>query len=267
MLTTRTPRRLTILQLYRDGMSGAQIARALRITRQSVCWHLRAEGIQGKRYGYVKEITPWQEAVLIGTLLGDGRLCRGAKHHNAQLKLGHGPAQLDYMLWKKQQLAAFFTETVKPYKYITKEGYETYEIRSRSHPLLTPYLELFYPNGPKQISRHLLKLVTEHAFHAALMAVWYMDDGHLKDDAACFMIGGLDRLQYEMIFAWLAHAGWYGHASKQIGNCFCYRIASSASLRFAELIAPYMHKDLMYKLPSDRPRRKIVRCRVPLTHY
>lgn len=252
-------RRQTILRLYGEGLSGAQIGRALGITQTTVSQYLRAEGICGKQYGYVKEITPWQEAVLLGTMLGDGRLCRGKSHHNAQLKLGHGPAQLDYMLWKKEQLSSFFTESVQPYKYITKEGYATYEIRSRSHPILTKYLELFYPDGVKRVSEQLLNLIDGHALQAVIMAVWYMDDGCRRDDSAAFWVGGLDNDQYEMIFAWFDRNGWPGHAYKQKTNCWCYTITSLASLRFAKLIAPYMHKDLMYKLPSDRPRRKIVR--------
>jgi hypothetical protein len=48
-----------------------------------------------------------------------------------------------------------------------------------------------------------------------------------------------------------------GFSGAEKSNCWRYTITSAASLRFAKLVAPYMHEDLMYKLPSDRPRRKI----------
>jgi hypothetical protein len=251
--------RRNILRLYDEGLSAAQIARTLGVTRTAICHHLHAEGLRGKQYGYVKEITPWQDAVLLGTMLGDGRLCRGKSHHNAQLKLGHGPSQLSYMLWKKEQLSSFFTESVTPYHRVTKEGYDTYEIRSRSHPILTDYLMLFYPVGPKIISQKILDRVSQHEFYALIMAVWYMDDGHLSSDCANFAIGNLDDEQYQRIFDWLALEGWEGVPKKQSTNCWVYTFRSSVSLRFAELIASYMHKDLLYKLPSNRPRRKMRR--------
>ena len=163
------------------------------------------------------------------------------------------------MLWKKEQLANFFTETVVPYEYVTKDGYTTYEIRSRSHPILTEYLLRFYGDAGKFVSKETLALVAGHEFHAVIMAVWYMDDGSLRDDSASFAIGGLTRGEYEMIFSWFDEQGWPGTASKLKSNCWSYTIRSAASLRFAELVAPYMHKDLMYKLPSNRPRRKMRR--------
>lgn len=251
--------RNTVLRLYKEGLSAAQIARTLGITRTAVCHHLHAEGIRGKQYGYVKDITPWQDAVLLGTMLGDARLCRGADHHNAQLKMGHGPAQLDYMLWKKAQLSSFFTDTVIPYKYTTKEGYDTYEIRSRSHPILTSYLKAFYPEHDKVISSEILDRVQNHEFYAAAMAVWYMDDGSLQGDSASFAVGGLDDIQYERIFSWFKEGGWAGSAFKLKSNCWTYRFTSAVSLRFTVLIAPYVHETLMYKLPSNRPRRKMRR--------
>lgn len=244
--------------MHDEGLNGAQIAKVLGITRTAVCYHLRQEGRFGKQYGYVKEITPWQEAVLLGTMMGDSRLCRAADHHNAQLKMGHGPKQLAYMLWKKDQLSNFFTDTVEPFKYTTKEGYDTYEIRSRSHPILTDYLMLFYSLGDKRVTYALLDKIKNHEFYPVIMAVWYMDDGSLTGDSASFIVGNMDESQYEKLFSWFDEQGLEGTARKQHTNCWTYVITSSASLRFAELIAPYVHKDLLYKLPSQNQRRKIV---------
>jgi recombination protein RecA len=243
--------------MHDEGLSAAQIARVLGISRVAVGHHLHEEGRSGKQYGYVKEITPWQEAVLIGTMMGDARLCRGADHHNAQLKLGHSTKQLAYMLWKKEQLSSFFMDEVEPYVRTTKEGYETCEIRSRSHPILTSYLELFYPEGEKRVSRPLLQRIEDHDHFAVIMALWYMDDGHLAQDSASIVVGNMDDSQYEMLFTWFDDQGWKGTPRKQRSNCWTYFITSSASLRFAEVIAPYIHPSMLYKLPSAKQRRKI----------
>jgi hypothetical protein len=245
--------------MHEEGLSAAQIARVLGVTRTAVCYHLQAEGIRGKQYGYVKEVTPWQDAVLIGTLMGDARLSKGLQHHNAQLKLGHGPKQSAYMLWKKEQLANFFAEDVMPYRYITREGYETFEIRSRSHPLLSTYHARFYPSGVKVVTPEILASIETHEFYAAVMAVWYMDDGSLRGDSASFAVGGLTDNEYNLVFSWFDRAGWSGSVCKGKSNCWTYTFRSSVSLRFTEFVAPYMHKDLMYKLPSSRPRRKMRR--------
>lgn len=241
-----------ILRLHAEGLSGSQIVEATGAKRFAVYGCLNKHGIVGKQYGYLKNLSEWQEAILLGTLMGDGCLKRAQPHHNAQLKMGHSHKQLAYLEWKADQLRPLYTDSVRPYHYRTKEGYDTYELASRSHPLLTEYYELLYPGGRKTLTAVLMDRIASHPFFPAIMAVWYMDDGSTNQGGARLCVGNFDEEQYKLLDVWLGDQGWRTtrHRMKPGSNCWSYYFRSESSRRFFQLVAPYFHESLKYKIPA-----------------
>lgn len=122
------------------------------------------------------KLTRRQEAILLGTILGDGFLQKtGSK--NARLRLEHGAGQKEYLLWKGRQFPRFFLGKPAHLKRIhpkTKKVYEYWRWQSNSTPVFGKWRDLFYPDGKKRIPEELGQMLKSEIS----LAVWYMDDGY-----------------------------------------------------------------------------------------
>lgn len=121
------------------------------------------------------KLTQKQESILLGTILGDGYLQKTGIR-NARLKLEHGEAQKEYLLWKGRQFPRLFLgkpvylERTHPK---TNHVYKYWRWQSNSTPILGKWHSLFYANGRKCLPKDLVKILSQ----PLALAVWYMDDG------------------------------------------------------------------------------------------
>lgn len=109
-------------------------------------------------------------SLLVGSMLGDGRLVR---HVNATYySERHCLAQKPYLEWKAAQWGSW----AKPVKDVQdKRGYTQVRFETCAHADLNEWQALFYADpkkGWKRLVPSLVGLVDEYA-----LAVWYMDDG------------------------------------------------------------------------------------------
>ncbi|MGH7318324.1 MAG: recombinase RecA, partial [Candidatus Rokuibacteriota bacterium] len=105
-----------------------------------------------------------QIQVLLGGGLGDGSL-RKAGAHTACFRVGHGPAQKDYLQWKHEMLAPFAHAVAPTGNGI---GFDTIPMRQ-----LEPIHEGIYAmGGGRTVSDELIEQLDERA-----IAAWYCDDG------------------------------------------------------------------------------------------
>lgn len=139
------------------------------------------------------KLTKRQEAILIGSVLGDGFLQKtGAK--NARLRFEHGAKQKEYLIWKGSQFGRLFQS--KP-SYLERkhpksgEIYKYWRWQSSTSPILGKWQKYFYPNSAKQIPQDLEKILTE----PISLAIWYMDDGYysLKDKSSYIYLGRVSK--------------------------------------------------------------------------
>lgn len=120
-------------------------------------------------------LTKEQVSVLIGSLLGDGTLRKGAGAVNVNFKMEHGLRQKDYVLWKYEIFRPWvMTEPKLSYRY--RENGDKYEkswwFRTVRHPILTEFWKRFYVNG-----RKIVPLDIGRDLDLVALAVWIMDDG------------------------------------------------------------------------------------------
>jgi LAGLIDADG DNA endonuclease family len=103
-------------------------------------------------------------SLLVGSMLGDGRLSRtvnASRYHE-----NHCEAQKDYLLWKAEQWGSWVKEGAKP-------DFPGWRFNTVSQPSLNEWHSRFYDaTGPKRLDRSIISLVDEFA-----LAVWFMDDG------------------------------------------------------------------------------------------
>mgnify|MGYP001579340540 CR=1 FL=1 len=123
----------------------------------------------------IVNLTKRQEAIILGTVLGDGFIQKtGSK--NARLRLEHGEKQKDYLLWKGEQFPKLFNSKPISIKRIhpkTKKEYSYFRWQSHSTPELGKWQKLFYQEGKKHIPANLETLLID----PLALAIWYMDDG------------------------------------------------------------------------------------------
>ena len=191
----------------------------------------------GNAVGSLSEV---QQAIVIGSLLGDGSMrCKT----NALLEINHSSHQAGYVLWKYEHLA----ELVRTPPRVRRGngGRVACRFVTRSLQVLTPYYRLFYETGRKRVPGVELSPLA--------LAVWFMDDGSRSRNAVYFNtqqfdISGQQRLLKMIERQW----GIYGALNRDK----CYRrirVSVDGTKRLAQLIEPYLLPELKYKLPHVTP--------------
>jgi LAGLIDADG DNA endonuclease family len=134
-------------------------------------------------------LTARARSVLIGTLLGDGRL-QPTGRCRARLRLEHGLDQADYLVWKANELSGIaagrttFLDRVHPR---TRAVYRYARHQSVASATYGQVWKIFYPRGRKRIPDQLPELLTEPLG----LAVWYMDDGYyFPRERECYLYLG-----------------------------------------------------------------------------
>jgi recombination protein RecA len=194
----------------------------------------------------------WQ--VVLGSVMGDGNLSPAFRHdsESARFRIGHGAKQIDYLDWKASLLGNI------PYARSTNS-------RGAAFVDFTPLSELgelhkvvYFGGGKKHLTDEFLKALTPLA-----LAIWYMDDG-------CFTLrskglqrrtkGGSGRIEICVeamspgsrlrlldylrdvhdLNVRLAERG----AQRQSFLIF----STAPSVHFQEIVAPYIHPSMDYKL-------------------
>jgi recombination protein RecA len=217
-------------------------------------WREAGELIPGDRVMLAEthRLSSQQWQVVLGSVMGDGNLSPSRNGVGTRFRLGHGPKQVDYLDWKASLFA-----NVKQSRSVRADG--------SVHLDLTPLPELaelreaiYFGDGKKHLTEDFLKSLTPLA-----LAIWYMDDG-------CFTVrskgkqarteGGSGRIEI-CVDAMSEGTRWRlvdylcdthglevklivrGKRQQQV-----LQFTTAASGRFQELVAPYIHPSMAYKL-------------------
>lgn len=121
-------------------------------------------------------MTKQQQAVVLGSILGDGYLQKTGKN-NARLRFEHCLRQKEYLVWKCKILGSFFQSkliTLERNNIVFGKSYQYIRAQSYAHPDLGKFHKLFYKEKQKIIPLEIKKLLIEKLS----LAVWFMDDGY-----------------------------------------------------------------------------------------
>ena len=118
------------------------------------------------------ELSKRQRELIVGLLLGDGHLETQNDGRTYRLKVEHGSAQRDYLVW----LAKEFQEWLPSDWYEKQRGEKVvYGFTSVSHPAFRFYAQQFYQNGKKRMPPLIKRLLSPLS-----LAIWFLDDGSAK---------------------------------------------------------------------------------------
>ncbi|GAA2633052.1 intein-containing recombinase RecA [Streptomyces vastus] len=225
-------------------------------------WREAGELIAGDRVliSEKKALSEQQEQVVLGALMGDGSLSPNRKGRTGvRFRMGHGAKQAEYLDWKVSLLGNIGCSRTQNEKGAVFADFSPL-------PELDELREVVYLGGDrKHITWEHLKALTPLA-----LAVWYMDDG-------CFTVrsqglqerteGGSGRIEIcveamsegsrERIVDYLRDTHGLDVRLRFAGErqMAVLQFGTDSSARFQEMVAPFVHPSMEYKLlPRFRGR-------------
>lgn len=180
--TSAEPEELLLLDVQARGEPGRKAGnhRALRLARSQLVYTpggLRPAG--GLRPGDTlfstgTALAPWQEELVVGTLLGDGYIGERGENAYGGLACCHGFAQRDYLEWKYRLLSNVVVKAPSAQKLspgsFAKQP--TSRFTTRRHPSISAIATEFYGSGVKRPPEG----VVARAGWLGI-GVWFGDDG------------------------------------------------------------------------------------------
>ncbi len=187
-----------------------------------------------------------QQEVLIGTILGDGRLESRSKNGSARLRVHHAESQRDFLFWKYQVFQNLVTREPWQVTWIGKQTgnkYSAWFFHTKTLSTLRELHQLFYPAGKKIIPINIEDLLTPRA-----LAVWFMDDGCMTPSSAILNTQCFSKLEQEILRSWFQN--YLGIETKFNKDRLTYRLCMNkeSARELSEIISPYVPKCMHYKL-------------------
>ena len=205
----------------------------------------------------------YQKDLLIGTLLGDGNLKSETKGRTWCYRALHKEVHKEYLFFK-YDLLNVICKSSPSFSFIfdkrTKKYYKWYYFNTIVHPCFNFYGNLFYTYDKKNkcmfkdVPSNIEKFLTPRA-----IAFWYMDDGALKwlgkSNAMricteSFSKLGVERLQKALKTLYDIDMNLMRKTNKGIFVGYRLSINEEKSLKFSELIKPYLIDCMRYKVSN-----------------
>lgn len=233
-------------ELFNKGLSDYKIAEAMQLNHVTVFQYRKKHGYirkSLKENSYV-ELSNRVISILIGTVMGDASLNK--PNVNARFIVSHGPKQKEYCKYLytllKEYGAKFRYSKRKTIDKRTGKYYESYTCTLPANPALNKLYDMFYRNKIKIIPNDSFFIDN---FTAESLAFLYMDDGnkiHKGYNIATMCFTEQDILKFRKLLF-----NKFNIETTMFKDHRIYIKANSAQL-FKELIKPYMHETMMYKL-------------------
>lgn len=250
-----------------NRLTQKQIAEKYNVSRTTIIRNMQKHGIQvrPRRDMPNAELTDLEEQFLFGKLLGDGSIYKGPSSLNYRLGFAHGMEQKDYIDYCYQFISRWcnqppvYREQKRDPKVYKTDTLKKYVLESKSHPEFGRLHRYFYEHGRKIINKDILSSLTPLSW-----AVWYQDDGSLETDHRYGTVNGMKlhtnqfpKESVELIVSWLKTKFNINatinktQKGKDGINQYCVRISKSSIIDFSNLIRPYVHPTMEYKIVDD----------------
>ena len=195
------------------------------------------------------ELSSHQKDALIGMILGDGYLEKGKESWNTRLRVEQlYPNQEEFVKNMHSLLAPMIS--MVPGILTRKDrrtGLSTQSIyfSTMSMPCLNYYHDLFYKNKIKIIPKNIGELLTPVG-----LAYWVMGDGiYIKGKGVILCTDSYIKEDVELLAEVLSlQFGLRCTLHQRKANQYRIYIKANSMHRFRELVSPYFHTSMLYKL-------------------
>lgn len=240
--------------LQNAGKTVEEISELLNLDTRLVEMYLNESTISDD---YV--LTPIEEQIIIGSLLGDGNISTNKHNTKSHLIFAHSQKQKDYCIWKTQMLQniMYFHHSFKEVKEVDKRSgkeYFSYRALSKDLPILHNFKNRWYNN----INGQNIKIINKEDLYkltALGLAIWFMDDGYKDHNTGyviatqCFSKPDLNIIKCYFKDIWDINITVRGNGEIYIGSKY--------REKFKNIIEPFIHSDCKYKLIKSS-------CKTPL---
>jgi hypothetical protein len=206
---------------------------------------MSADNAEGSRFPDV-EFSPDEEAVLIGTVLGDG--CLAMHGRNARLFVKHKAAHRALADFKRQVFSRFVSMQLHEFdQRLSGKRYPCVQFVTRTHPGFTAWRRRFYVGSRKIVPSDIADLLTPLA-----TAVWFMDDGSADRTGVTLQTHCYTAVEVESLRTALSERFDIVATIRENKRCAILYVGKRELPKFAAIVRPFMLSDLEYKL---EPRR------------
>jgi len=186
--------------------------------------------------------------IIVGLLLGDLHISRDFK--NSRLQFRQGDSNKAYLLHLHDLFINFTTASVfKDVSFHKKEKkfYTSWTFKTLSMPCFNYYHDLFYYNKVKVIPANIKDLLTPIG-----LAYWAMDDGGYDGVGDFkFFINNYTKSEVELLISALyINFSLVGKLNEVKPGQYAIRIGRANYFKLRDLILPYFHESMLYKLPD-----------------
>ena len=230
------------MELYNQGYTYFAMQDILGCSDSAISDYARSLGLTANTYCKVSP-THEQRQIIIGTMLGDGFMCKRKKNHHAAGGFAHSLKQEGYCKWKEENLNPFCCKGFYKSQFDKRTGktYNCYYVILKASDYLNSIYTSFY--GSKKVKRVPKKLL--YSLDGLGIAVWFMDDGY-RDGISysiatnCFTLKDLEVIKefFKTKF----------DINISIHKDHTIYIKADSREKFEVLIEPYIHKDCKYKM-------------------
>jgi len=193
-------------------------------------------------------ISKFQKQVIIGCVLGDGRLECRSKDKTARLRIHHGERQKDYLFWKYKIFKNIVNS--EPKRIVWKDKKRNINnISWYFHTLTTQELgnlySLFYRRKKKILPENLYDLLTPLS-----LAIWTMDDGDNDRDSIRYNIQCFSWKEQKVLKKLLEKKYQLESNLNKDRNSYRLRVKKSSKVKLIKLISPFIIPSMEYKILS-----------------
>ena len=182
------------------------------------------------------EVSNRQIEILVGCLLGDAYLTKLGK-----IQIEQSDKQKDYIRWKHQELASISYSGLKEViRYDKKDNRVTKSYRFWTRQYFRGWRDKFYRGNRKIYPTDLANWISPLS-----IAIWFMDDGYHKNKNCILATESFQLEDRQQLIEKLRSYG--VEAILRVNGKL--RIRSKSLPKFFELVKPYIHSSMYYKLP------------------
>ncbi|MBI2506704.1 MAG: hypothetical protein HYY99_01485 [Candidatus Colwellbacteria bacterium] len=203
--------------------------------------------------------------VIVGTLLGDGRLeerSKGVRSYTARLRVHHGRDQKNYVLWKYKVLKNLVSKEPREIVWVNPKRNlreVSWYFHTRSTKEFRFLHEIFYRDRKKVIPREIEELLTPQS-----IAVWAMDDGAYAQPYFNFNTHGFEVEEQDQLRNALLKRFRIQTALHRDRHQWKIAVNRESVKILLDLISPFVIPTMRYKIEvpvsteSDRNRTRVI---------
>lgn len=202
------------------------------------------DNAEGSRNPSRRNLSHWQQSVLVGTLLGDGCLAKHGHWHRLHVK--HKLAHRTLAEFKRDVFRDHVSMSLHEFdQRLGGKRHPCVQFASRTHPVFTDWHSRFYRGRRKVVPDEIACWMTPLA-----VSVWFMDDGAADHWGVTLQTHSF-RVEEVELLARVLREGFdlTTNLRKNRGSWILYVPASSMS-RFREIVIPHLLPEFAYKMST-----------------